>query len=250
MTKIDEYLGSVQADLASRFARMRAVNTDPASKGAAAEEIAGDLLAKYLHAATPTYRRQIIDSEGGASDEVDLVFCNESQPDVHAELLLAEGVKYAIQVKSVLTDPELDRLLANARSVKALQRRLGANDAAVASEIAGSRFIDRIPYVGFAYESRLSFDALHERLARKCDGIAPELRPDALFVLGRGSLVNSLGQLVLRGEPVAGWIGIPDPSGVLLELLNYLLVHVPTPLHSGSALRPYLAKSLGRLKRQ
>jgi hypothetical protein len=138
-------------------------NTDTEAKGVAAERFLGEILQRYLEPSRPTYRRQIIDSTGASSGEVDLVFCNWAQPSVHTELLLAEGVDYAIGAKSVLTKAEIRSLMRNAESVKRLQRTLGAGELAYAGDHTGELFIDRIPYIGFALESRLSFKTANKR---------------------------------------------------------------------------------------
>jgi hypothetical protein len=123
MTKIDQYFSDIQRDLESRFARMRSQNTGSSAKGVASERIVGELIKPYLEPTRVAYRRQIIDSDDRASGEVDVIFCNLGQPSIETELLLAEGVDYAVQVKSVLTDEELSRFVENAASVKKLNRR-------------------------------------------------------------------------------------------------------------------------------
>jgi hypothetical protein len=94
--KIDEYFGLVQNDLENRLARSRQQNSDSEAKGVAAEKMVAETVAPYLQPTRPSYRRQIIDRFGNSSDEVDVIFCNWSQPTVETELLLAEGVDYAI----------------------------------------------------------------------------------------------------------------------------------------------------------
>jgi hypothetical protein len=241
--KIDEYFNLIQRELALRLELSRLQNTDTEAKGVAAERFLGEILQRYLEPSRATYRRQIIDSTGASSGEVDLVFCNWAQPSVHTELLLAEGVDYAIGAKSVLTKPEIRSLMSNAESVKRLQRRLGAGELAYASDEQGELFIDRIPYIGFALESRLSFETAHKYIAECASELDPELQVDALFILGRGAMINSRNRFSLRGEElVPGWIGLPFPDRVLLEFLNFAIGLVPRVVRSGVALRPYLSK--------
>jgi hypothetical protein len=164
---------------------------------------------------------------------------------VHTELLLAEGVDYAIGAKSILTKLEIKSLTRNAESVKQLQRRLGAGELAYASDQTGPLFIDRIPYVGFALESRLSFKTAHEYVAECASDLDPGLQPDAVFVLGSGAMINSRGRFRVRGEIVPGWIGLPFPDRVLLEFLNFAIGLVPRIVRSGVALKPYLDQVSG-----
>jgi hypothetical protein len=84
--KIDEYFNLIQRELAPRLELSRLQNTDTAAKGVAAERFLGDILRRVQEPSRPTYRRQIIDSTGASSGEVDLIFCNWAQPSVHTEL--------------------------------------------------------------------------------------------------------------------------------------------------------------------
>jgi hypothetical protein len=145
-------------------------------------------------------------------------------------------------VKSVLTTTEIDSLAANAASVKRLQRRLGAGETAYANDGAGPRFIDRIPYIGFALESQLTLSSAHERLKRATEGVEPELHPDALFIMGRGTLINSGWMLLRDGQHIDGWISLPFPGRVLLEFLNFTIGVVPRVVRNGTALQPYLSE--------
>ena len=227
-TKIDEYFHAIQKDLENRFKRSRRHNTDTEAKGVAAERIVGEAVGPYLQPSSPTYRRQIIDSFGNSSGEIDVIFCNWAQPSVETELLLAEGVDYAIGVKSILTKKEIKRLVKNAATVKRLQRRLGAGELVYAGDVVGKRFIDRIPYIGFALESELSFTTGHDYLLDVVEGVEPELQPDALFILGRGALINSEDVLRQGDQLIEGWIPLPLPDRVLLEFLNFAIGVVPS----------------------
>ncbi len=248
MSKIDEYFDSLQKQLELRFSRMRTQNSDSEAKGVASEMILGKLLEPYLQPTWVTYRRQIIDSNGKASDEVDVAFCNLSQLLIDTELLLAEGVDYAFQIKSVMTDHELDRLLKNAQSVKQLDREGGIGDLCYCDELKKKHFLDRVPYIGVAYESQLTYDTLYERIISKCTTIEPHLQPDALFVIGCGSFVNSRGIFSNAQDKIMGWIGINEPLTVLLEIINFLIGIIPRPLRVGRALAPYLKNSKSRIK--
>lgn len=237
---IDQYFDLIQQELDLRLRRSRQQNSDSESKGVAAERFLGEVFERYLAPSRPTYRRQIIDSKGGKSDEIDLIFCNWAQPSVETELLLAEGVDYAIGVKSVLTKPEIRSLVANAASVKGLSRALGAGETAYANDQTGPLFVDRVPYIGFALESQLSFETAHQYLAECCTDVDPLLQPDAMFVLGRGAMINSRNRFHLRGERAQGWIGLPFPDRALLEFFNFAIGLVPRIVRAGVALRPYL----------
>jgi hypothetical protein len=235
--KIDDYFLLIQKDSENRFSRSRQQNTDTEAKGVAAERMVGQIIEPYLQPSRPTYRRQIIDSRGESSDEMDLIFCNWAQPSVETELLLTEGVDYAIQVKSRLTKREINRFVKNAASVKKLRRYLGKGETAVASDLAGSRFVDRVPCFGFALESELSFASAHAYMVEAVAGVEGDLQPDALFIMGRGAMVNSRMMFTYRGQAVPGWIGLPFPDKVLVEFVNYAIAHVPRIVRNGTALK-------------
>lgn len=240
---IDQYFDLIQQELDLRLLRSRQQNSDTEAKGVAAERFLGEVFERYLAPSRPTYRRQIIDSKGGKSDEVDLIFCNWAQPSVETELLLAEGVDYAIGVKSILKKQEIESLVVNSASVKGLSRALGAGETAYANDLTGPLFVDRVPYIGFALESQLSFETAHKYLVESCAGVDPMLQPDAVFVLGRGAMINSRNRFHVRGERVPGWIGLPFPEKVLVEFFNFAIGLVPRIVRTGVALRPYLSQA-------
>jgi hypothetical protein len=244
---IDKYFNSVQKDLERRFANSRLLNTDSEAKGVAHERIVGETVESYLQPSRPTYRRQIIDSSGNSSDEVDVIFCNWAQPSVKTELLLAEGVDYAIGVKSVLTKDEIGSLTTNAASVKKLQRRLGTGEIARANDVAREWFIDRIPYIGFALESELKFSTARRYIEEFAAAEEPDSQIDAMFIMGRGALINSRSMLRVEDEPVEGWIERQYPDKVLLEFLNFAIGIIPRIVRNGSALRSYLNQAASLL---
>jgi len=191
MSKIDAYFQSLERQLRDDFARRRAMVSDSEVKGHANERAVGGFIEKYLQPLKVVYNAQIIDSFGGNSDEIDISACNGDQPAPETELIIAEGVSFAIQVKAILDDHELDRIQQNADRVKRLYRRTTPSDIVYALPIDIPFYVDRVPYFVFAFESKLTLATALERAETKFNRGPPELRPDGIFIMDRGAILTA-----------------------------------------------------------
>lgn len=133
----------------------------------------------------------MIAASGSRSDEIDIAICNQDQPFLtgdHQQMLLVEGVGAVVQVKARLSSTEIERAVANAARVKALVRSAREGDTAFGKAEDMPHFLDRVPYVVFAFETELGPNTVVERL-RDASGESTS-QIDALFVLDRGAVWN------------------------------------------------------------
>lgn len=195
---------------------------------------------------------QILDSHNTLSDEVDVCVCNTDQPfrtDAGAPLI-AEGVDFIVQVKARLTGHEIDRAVKNCRSVKALEKAFAQGDETIAPVGVSLKRLGKIPYVVFAFHSRLSPDTIHIRLEQGSAGTDLVAQIDALFVLDRGlTFINcrdgSGKAWQSAGEPVKGWLRLHSDELTLLELLRFASTQVPRIRRLVAPLSYYMPLNLG-----
>ena len=147
-------------------------------------------------------------------------------------MLIAEGVDAAYQVKARLTKGELRRAIKNARSVKNLFRPLPAGSFAAATDSDGPRFIDRIPFFIFAFETAISSEVALGVLRDELPGTDYDQQPDGVYVLGAWSLINcgdNRGSLTIGAPESRGFQGLDEASsmGSLASMLwcHHLFVH-------------------------
>jgi hypothetical protein len=190
---LEDYWNDSAEELRKSFEKKRHAHKDSAVKGSANEGILADFLRENTGATRVALNSEVIDADGRRSDEVDVVVLNENQPlwtGNHGQLLIAEGVDAAYQVKALLTVAELKRAIKNGRSVKQLARPLGAGSWASATDSDGPRFIDHIPFFVFAYESKIRPEKAIEVLTGELKDSPWEAQPDGVFILGSWSVVN------------------------------------------------------------
>jgi hypothetical protein len=229
---IDEYWSKSTAGLRAAFERTRAAHDDSAVKGSANERTLADFLRQNTGAMRVALNSSIIDADEHRSDEIDVSVLNENQPlstGDHGQLLIAEGVDVAYQVKARVTSEELRRAIKNGRSVKQLFRPLGAGSVAQATDSDGTRFIDRIPYFMFAYEAAISARTAIELLTTELRDVPWELQPDGLFVLDGWSAVNvgdNQGALKIGPLETVGFKEVVGASSLATMLwCHHLFVH-------------------------
>ncbi len=189
MSKIDSYFQLLEKQLRDEFHGRRSLVRDSDVKGIANEKAVGEFLNKFVQPTRIVYNKQIIDHHGYDSDEIDVCACNEYQPAPDTEIMIAEGIDFAVQVKAILTDQELDRIGQNARRLKALTREKNLGDVVYMRAEDAPFYVDRIPYFVLAFESKLSLKTVTERVAAKF-GNDVHSRPDGIFILERGAILN------------------------------------------------------------
>ena len=185
---IDAYFAAAEANLWQEFQQRRLILTDSDAKGGANERAVGDFLQKHVGAARIALNKQVIDSHSMTSREMDVCVCNINQPSVDIPLIFAEGVDFVVQVKAILTDAELPRIVKNCESLKRLERRFSIGDEIFARPEEIPFVVGRIPYFVLAFESTLSLHTLKERLLRLLEEELPVHWPDGLFVLDQGAI--------------------------------------------------------------
>ena len=235
MGVLEEYWGRLEHGLVAQFEAERAAHRDSSVKGTANEDILSRFLSQQTGARRIAARSAIIDHLGGRSDEVDVVVLNDSQPfwtGESGQLLIAEGVDAVYQVKARLTSSELRRAIKNAKSVKNLLRPLPAGSSAMATDSDGPRFIDRIPFFIFAFESSISVDTALKVLGSELPDDDYDVQPDGIFILGAWEIINiadNLGALKIGPPDNRGFqrLGEDFSIGPLASMLwcHHLFVH-------------------------
>ena len=224
---------------------MRAIYSDSAVKGSNNEKIVAGFLSEHIQCNFISSNNQIIDSMGGASDEVDICVCNSDQPfrTKTGELILCEGVDFVVQVKAVISNNEIDRIIKNCKSVKQLNRQLTLGVTVKGHEANFEHMIQRIPYIVFAFDSKTSIESLFIQLRQRLQNVELSLQPDAIFILDKGYFIN------LRkgdGAPVKandillkGIVGFKSPDFILLEMIRYLNTYLPKITRNHSPISYY-----------
>jgi hypothetical protein len=233
---IQTHLRSQGRRLLVEFEALREEQRDSDVKGGGNEAIVAEFMRRHYSTKIVVPNSSIIDTNDQQSDEIDVIVCNEDQPFVSRtsvpDLLLAEGVDFVVQVKAILTSDEVKRVVRNCRSVKRLRRIHTSHDQVfLDAEADVPFFVERIPYLCFAFQSDLSLPTAAARLQAECAEVPLEEQPDALFVLGRGMVVNGRNG---EGTLAHGFTGFNDQDLVddlgdwtLLGLLRCLYLMVP-----------------------
>jgi len=190
MTKSEDYFRSFARQMKEHFERIRATHKDSDVKGSRNERIVADFLKEHFSARFIPTNVEIIDSFGGASQEVDVCVCNIDQPFSCGEMVIAEGVDFVIQVKAALNSSEIDRTVRNCSSVKNLKRKVSANDVVHGSKHEKPHYVDRIPYFVFAFSSDTSLKTIRQNLIAKLQTIPTEHQPDGVLILDVGCVFN------------------------------------------------------------
>jgi hypothetical protein len=191
---IDSYFADAEAKLRLEFNQRRGHLTDADVKGGENEKAVGEFLEKHVGSARIALNKQVIDSHGLNSGGMDVCVCNADQPAIDISLIIAEGVDFVVQVKAILTDAELPRIVKNCVSLKRLERRFSDGDEVFARRADYPFLVERIPYFVFAFESDLSLESVHERLSRLLEDELPFHWPDGVYVLNRGAIQHLHGE--------------------------------------------------------
>jgi hypothetical protein len=249
---VDEILKEVSSGLQSGSPEAVASNR---------ESVLSEILSRFFPRTYDVAKGKIFDAHGGVSDSIDLVVLAGNHPKFRnargqIELLLADGVHSAIELKPVLTDlprydaersqsPEIWRALKQIRSVKQLRR--------VASPLlldGHSPELDdysrRVPsYLVTAKAPPAS--ALAEYIARYYEhhGIPPTEQVDCVTILDGGLILNVKypeHRLAKKPPEFAPVLLAFDTENSLAELLVTLMTEVPAEPHLAT---PILGHYLG-----
>lgn len=235
---IYQQLAAMQAQLSAAIAEIRAKHHHAGTKG----QLAEGALRAVIRSLVPVFKQvghgEVVDREGNRSGQTDVVITNEhhaliSDPEA-ANTFFIEEVACAGEVKMSLGSDDLDDALRNCSKFKQLTPFI-ASGAVIETEFEEDvhRFVEKRPYFLFCYESHLTLQRIAQALSEfsSLPGNWPLYRQlDAVFVLGRGVVVNfGRGQGALRfleqgsALPVHGVHAI-ETDAVLAELVRWLHV--------------------------
>lgn len=200
----------------------------PVDIGADRVNILKDFLTKYLPRYYGFGNGEIIDSYDNRSGQVDIIICNQYHPFTYNEeglgLFLAEGIDWAIEVKSNLIT-ELEQGLLQVKRIKRLKKKPQKGDIAY----SGSSIIHRnqIPCLLFGYQSP-SIGTLRGNIKRLASQLqlSKEEMPDAVASLSEGIIYNKFEgdslYVKVDGKDIYGIIGLELKNETLLQMLVFL----------------------------
>lgn len=164
----------------------------PTDIGADRVNVLRDFLSMYLPRCYGLGNGEIIDTHGSRSGQVDIIVCNQFHPYTYNQeglgLFLAEGVDWAIEVKSNLAT-KLEEGMLQIKRIKALRKQ------PVRGEIPSPRpdVIERmnISCLLFGYDSP-SIATLRKNIKRIASnrGISEHDLPNAVVALNKGLVLN------------------------------------------------------------
>jgi hypothetical protein len=207
--RLGKHLRRVAAQLAEKFEEATEKHTGtPDAVAEARESALRGVVQRFFPEPYKVSKGAIYDTHGGRSASIDCVVCSPNHPyllgeDGRLEILLADAVHAAIELKPDLTDlpadygaarkspPELIRGLGQISSVKALRRSRSAY--LVGSPSAERRdYAQRCPSYLVAKETsdiaRLG-QYIADYYVRR--GVSPSLQVDVVLVLRQGLLLNN-----------------------------------------------------------
>lgn len=242
---IRELIKAASARMQADFELSRKKFGSPVDIGADRVNILKDFLTKYLPRYYGFGNGEIIDSHGNRSGQVDIIVCNQFHPFTYNEeglgLFLAEGVDWAIEVKSNLAT-ELTQGMLQVKQVKGLRKEPAKGDMAYSSSSILHR--NQIPCLLFGYQSS-SIGTLRNTIKRLASqlGLSKEEMPDAVVALNKGIVFNmsegdSL-EIVASGVRRYGIIGAELKEDTLFQMLVFLSEHGPNIIYQSPIILRY-----------
>lgn len=213
-------------------------------KGNPREAFVREFLQMHLSNRVAICTGEILSSEsrpGEARNQIDIILYKPDYPRLHigGDIygVLSESVIATVEVKSVLTEEELQRAIKTANAIKQLKRSIKT------TFLAGYQPPSILSYV-VAYDGPASIKTvsgwlpnIHAKLAVKLPSMAPSLDVrvsvpspsiDGIFVLGKGFLVFDNTPLTFvtdeerEANPNLTWVGSDSEGGNLLYLFSLL----------------------------
>lgn len=232
---VEDALSSYAKVLNAEFQSTRDATTDSDVKGGANEKLVADFISGLFKHWSVFPNCQIINSKENKSDECDICVCNQHQYFAHpnSRVVVAEGVDFVVQVKAQLDDDELDRAIKNCVSVKSCVRHTNLNDKVRYRGVLTPEVYEKIPYIVFAFSSKLKIKTLTERLKYKCRELDNERdQVDAVFVLDRGiSIFNGAIGLGVPwfadGKKINDFVALDTGESTLFEFIRFCIDGVP-----------------------
>jgi len=197
-----------------------------------------NFLEDYLQPGYRTGNGEIIDQQGNQSGQVDVIVRNPFHPvsksvGEEPELFFAEGVFCAIDVKSMLNKTELERGLAQIRSIKRLTRNIPDGSQLLGHTPYDTRMVEKIHCGLFAYNSpsiptlKATIDGIHAK-----NGVKAEEQFDMVAILDKGIIINrkdpgDAREVNTQMGKALGVIGILDSDGDTLQRFLWHLSSLP-----------------------
>jgi hypothetical protein len=175
----------------------RSALSHPGLKGGAFEETFRQFLKAYLPSNLDVSTGQMVDSRGGITRQLDVVISDRAKTPIlyqssQTRVIPIECVYAVIEVKAHLDTQELDNILANMDSVRALEKLAFEPDYPVvrAIELYGqSAKIWPVMYFVFAFAG-IDLQTITENLAARQKNRPLNRRVDMICVLDQGVICN------------------------------------------------------------
>jgi len=217
----------------------------PVDIGTDRVNILKDFLAKYLPRSFGFGNGEIIDTYGNKSGQVDIILCNQYHPFTYNEeglgLFLAEGVDWAIEVKSNLTT-ELKQGMLQVKRTKGLKKKPLKGDMAYSSSSVLHR--NQIPCLLFGYQAS-SIGTLRDNIKHLAleMQLSNEEIPDAVVVLNQGIVFNISEEnsftIEVAGKKKYGIVGVELKEDTLFQVLIFLSEHMPRMIYQSPIISRY-----------
>jgi len=226
---IEQYLLIQNKVLNTEFEKIKTLYGDSAVKGGNNEKVIAEFIKENYKCNFISTNVEIIDSFGNRTDEIDIAVNNNYQPfsAEKGQPLIAEGIDFVIQAKKTITTQEMDRIVRNARRLKALQRKHNKDDKFYMSIEDAKYFVTRIPYLVVAVDSQLTLETIAQKLKDSYEENKLEEQPDVIFVLDRGFIINfhegkGTTWVLETGEKFVGFCAVESADKTLFELMRYI----------------------------
>jgi len=201
----------ISTQMRSDLDKARAALTHCGLKVAAFEEIFRAFLREYLPKSLDISTGQIIDSSGGISRQLDVIISDALKTPIfyrsgELRVIPVECVYTVIEVKALLDTKEINNILANMESVRALKKSAYILDAGIerGHTMYGKAWdIWPINYYVFAFDS-INLVTVAETLIQQTAFFPLERRVDMVCVLGNGVMINQLANGTFNALPEPG----------------------------------------------
>lgn len=243
--RLKEIISQQEKEIETKLATIRSRFTHAGIKGESFENSIRELLEIYLPKRLSVGTGQIIDSDSNITKQIDIVITTEYHPgipDSHSpNLFFIEGVAAVGEVKTRLTNTELDSAIKNCNSFKNL------NSKPVQSIYMGSESADTpSPYFIFAMESDLSIGTVAKKMAQlePAGALESKVGPDLVFLKGKGIIIDPRGLKNIyvendKGEKLTEWTILPLEESSLFDFVTLLISVIPFIQHMENFMRLY-----------
>jgi hypothetical protein len=248
---LKDKIAAIEVQMKAKLEEARATFTHPGDKGTSVEDSFRAFLRQYLSRRLEVGNGEIIDCEGQRSTQTDVVIVSEDHPFTFTSdlpgLFFIEGVCAAGEVKTNLTSTELEKAIKNSCQFKQLETDPGQGTLASANPSDLERFYKRPPWFLVAFESQLTLSNIQSEIEEfgSKNSVEPNKLIDAVFVLGRGWVINfgdgkdSFQFRTPEGISREGWVW-QNSDSILFDLLGWLSAVMPRMIRFEPILPKYI----------